>query len=231
MAFTFDPVDQVTLPVRGSDLLFPVNQIYCVGRNYADHAIEMGHDPDREAPFFFMKPGYAILQDGEEMVYPSLSQDVHHEVELVVSLRSGGNDIAVEDAMKKVFGYGVGIDMTRRDLQAEAKEKSRPWEAGKSFKHAAPCSTIVPIEQCGEIQDGSISLSINGEIRQEGDVNQMIWEVAQVISRLSTLFVLQPGDLIYTGTPAGVGPIKPGDEITAMIESVGGLKITVGVSK
>ncbi len=231
MAFAFDPVSQVTLPVEGSDLLFPVNQIYCVGRNYADHAIEMGHDPNREAPFFFMKPGYAILQDGGEMVYPSLSQDVHHEVELVVALGSGGSDISVDDAMELVFGYGVGIDMTRRDLQAQAKEKSRPWEAGKTFRHAAPCSAIVPIKQTGEIQDGIISLSINGETRQKGDVNQMIWKVAEVISRLSTLFVLQAGDLIYTGTPAGVGPIHSGDEISANVERVANLTISVGNSK
>ncbi len=228
MKYVFDPVEKVTLPVIGSDTAFPVGQIYCVGRNYAEHAIEMGHDPDREAPFFFIKPGYTILQDGELMTYPSLSADVHHEVELVVALAHGGENIAVEDAMELVFGYAVGIDMTRRDLQAQAKEKSRPWEAGKTFKHAAPCSGIVPIATSGEINSGEISLSVNGVQRQRGDVNQMIWKIAEVISKLSELFVLQPGDLIYTGTPAGVGPVNTGDEIKAQIEGVGNLGIRIG---
>jgi fumarylpyruvate hydrolase len=228
MKFIFDPVERVVLPVVDSDHVFPVGQIYCVGRNYAEHAIEMGHDPSREPPFFFMKPGYAILKQGEQMTYPSLSSDVHHEVELVVALKGGGENIAAQDAMELVFGYAVGIDMTRRDLQAQAKDKSRPWEAGKTFRHAAPCSAIVPIAASGEINSGAISLSINGDERQRGDVNQMIWKIPEVISKLSELFVLQPGDLIYTGTPAGVGPICPGDEVEAQIENVGRLNIQVG---
>lgn len=228
MNFVFSPIDRVALGVTGSDDVFPVGQIYCVGRNYAEHAIEMGHDPNREAPFFFMKPGYAILEEGEEMRYPSHSSDVHHEVELVVALVRGGENVAVADAMDLVFGYAVGIDMTRRDLQAQAKEKSRPWEAGKTFKHAAPCSDIIPIASSGEIRSGAISLSINGEERQRGDINQMIWKIPEVIAKLSELFVLQPGDLIYTGTPAGVGPINPGDEIEAKIEGVGRLNIRIG---
>lgn len=228
MNYLFEPGERVTLPVINSDELFPVSQIYCVGRNYADHAIEMGHDPSREAPFFFMKPAYSILRDGELMEYPSGSHDVHHEVELVVALARGGRHIDVNDAMNLVYGYAVGIDMTRRDLQAEAKEKSRPWEAGKTFLHAAPCSAIVPINETGEINFGSIQLNINGSEKQKGDVNQMIWKVPEVISRLSELFVLCAGDLIFTGTPAGVGPIEVGDKIEAEIENVGTLSITVG---
>ena len=231
MSFVIKPAAQVVLPVNGSSALFPVGQIYCVGRNYADHAIEMGHDPDREAPFFFMKPGYAVLQDGEQMQYPALSTDVHHEVELVVALAKGGQHVSVSDAMALVFGYAVGIDMTRRDLQAQAKEKSRPWEAGKTFKHAAPCSAISPLASTGEMNDGLIRLSINGDDRQRGDINQMIWKVPEVISRLSELFLLQAGDLIYTGTPAGVGPVRPGDDIEAQIDKLGRLNIKVGEAR
>lgn len=226
MSYVIDRPEAMQLPVKGGGQ-FPVQQIYCVGRNYADHAVEMGHDPDKEPPFFFMKPSYAILQSGQDMQYPALSSDVHHEVELVVAIGQGGRDVAVEDAMNLVYGYGVGIDMTRRDLQAEAKEKSRPWEAGKSFLHAAPCSELVPISACGEINSGAISLSVNGEVRQNGDVNQMIWKVPEVISRLSTLFSLRSGDLIFTGTPAGVGPIDKGDRIAASVAGLSQLEINV----
>lgn len=229
MSYVIDVLQAAELPVKGGGL-FPVEQIYCVGRNYADHAVEMGHDPDKEPPFFFMKPSYAILQSGQEMQYPALSIDVHHEVELVVALGKGGRDVSVEQAMDLVYGYGVGIDMTRRDLQAEAKEKSRPWEAGKSFLHAAPCSELVPIAATGEISAAAISLSINGDVRQNGDVNQMIWKVPEVISRLSTLFSLRSGDLIFTGTPAGVGPIVKGDQITATVAGLSQLEITIGSS-
>ena len=228
MSFVIEPAARVVLPVNGSRDVFPVGQIYCVGRNYAEHALEMGHDPDREAPFFFMKPAYAVLQNGGQMQYPALSSDVHHEVELVVALARGGSNVSVRDAMQWVFGYAVGIDMTRRDLQAQAKEKSRPWEAGKTFKHAAPCSAITPLAVTGEMNDGLVRLSINGDERQRGDINQMIWKVPEVISRLSELFLLQAGDLIYTGTPAGVGPIRPGDDIEAQIDKVGSLNIKVG---
>ena len=226
MSYVIESPKTTELAVKGGGI-FPVHQIYCVGRNYADHAVEMGGDPDKEPPFFFMKPAYAVLSSGSEMEYPPLSSDVHHEVELVVALARGGRDVSVEDAMSLVYGYGVGIDMTRRDLQAEAKEKSRPWEAGKVFLHAAPCSEIVPIEESGEINDAAISLSINGEIRQDGNVNQLIWKVPEVISRLSTLFSLRSGDLIFTGTPAGVGPISRGDDIRASLAGVGELEITV----
>ncbi len=227
MAYVIESAAQATLGVRGTDHVFPVNTIYCVGRNYADHAIEMGGDPDREPPFFFIKPAYALLENGGEMEYPAFSEDVHHEVEMVVALKAGGRDVSVEDAMQLVYGYAVGIDMTRRDLQSEAKDKSRPWEAGKSFRHAAPCSEIVPIEATGEINAGNIFLDINGERKQAGDVNQMIWKVPEVISRLSSMFVLNPGDLIFTGTPAGVGPVHRGDQVVAHIDEVGELRISV----
>ncbi|MFT6435294.1 MAG: fumarylpyruvate hydrolase [Candidatus Azotimanducaceae bacterium] len=227
MSFVIEPSPQVTIPVSGSELDFPVNNIYCVGRNYAEHTIEMGGDPNREAPFFFMKPAYAISTNGVDMAYPDHSSDVHHEVELVVALASGGVNVTVAEAMALVFGYGVGVDMTRRDLQAEAKEKRRPWEAGKTFFQAAPCSDLASIAKTGELNNGAISLSINGESRQQGDVNQMIWKVAEVISRLSELFFLQPGDLIYTGTPAGVGPIEKGDDIIAKVEGLPELSFQV----
>jgi len=216
-----------TLAVRGSVDLFPVSEIYCVGRNYADHAIEMGHDPNWEAPFFFMKPRYTILTSSQKMQYPTQSQDVHHEVELVVALRSGGENISVQNAAGHIFGYGVGIDMTRRDLQAQAKEKRRPWESGKTFLHASPCSELISIEHTGEINEGNIQLRVNDELRQAGNLNQMIWKVSEVISRLSELFYLQPGDLIYTGTPAGVGPIVRGDRLTAVIDNVTRLELEV----
>jgi fumarylpyruvate hydrolase len=230
VTYVFKPRDVVSVPVDGSTDRFPVNNIYCVGRNYADHAIEMGFDPNREAPFFFMKPAYAVLSDGAEMNYPSHSSDVHHEVELVVALHGGGTNISVDEAMSLVYGYGVGVDMTRRDLQGEAKEKSRPWEAGKTFQHAAPCAALRKLSEAGQIDEASITLSINGETRQAGDVNQMIWKVPEIISRLSELFVLQPGDMIYTGTPAGVGPVRPGDEISAHIDGLPELLFKVSSS-
>lgn len=227
MSYIIDPAPQVTLPVVGESAKFPVNNIYCVGRNYADHAIEMGGDPNREAPFFFMKPAFAVSSNGVEMAYPAHSNDVHHEVELVVALASGGVNISVEKAMELVFGYGVGVDMTRRDQQGEAKEKRRPWEAGKTFYQAAPCSDLISIAATGELNSGDIALSINGEVRQQGDVSQMIWKVAEVISRLSELFYLQAGDLIFTGTPAGVGPVAKGDQIVASVAGLPALSFKV----
>ena len=222
-----NPNPPVTLPIDGTDARFPVAQIYCVGRNYADHAIEMGHNPDREAPFFFMKPRFSVLPEGGNMPYPALTHDLHHEVELVVALAEGGRNVSLDDAVSMIFGYSVGIDFTRRDLQGEAKEKGRPWEAGKTFVHSAPLARIVPINATGELNDGKITLTVNGEVRQSGDINQMIWKIPEVIARISELFCLEPGDLIFTGTPAGVGAVTAGDVLTATVPGVGEMVVTL----
>ena len=223
MSWVIEPSDQPSLPVQGTGDRFAVGNIFCVGRNYSEHAVEMGGDPDREPPFFFIKPNFSLLEPGQDMVYPDHSIDVHYEVEMVVALGRGGRRVSVETAMQLVYGYGVGIDMTRRDLQAAAKDKRRPWEAGKSFVHAAPCSVITPIQQTGVIDAAAISLEINDEVRQSGDINQMIWKIPEIISRLSELFILCAGDLIYTGTPAGVGSIEIGDKLQANISGLPGL--------
>ena len=227
MSFAIDPITPVTIPIAGVEAVFPVNNIYCVGRNYADHAIEMGGDPNREAPFFFMKPAYAVSTNGVAVSYPSHSKDVHHELEMVVALARGGINVPVNEAMGLVYGYGIGVDMTRRDLQAEAKDKRRPWEAGKTFVQAAPCADLLPISETGEINAAEIQLAINGEVRQQGNVNQMIWKVTEIISRLSEVFLLQAGDLIFTGTPAGVGPVEIGDEVTATLTGLPELNFKV----
>lgn len=221
--FVFEPIPLKTIPILGTKKLFPLNQIYCVGRNYAEHAKEMGHEV--EAPFFFMKPDYALMPCGGTLRYPSRSEDVQHEVELFVALHAGGSNLSLAQAKRAIYGYGVGIDLTRRDLQSQAKEKSRPWDAGKSFLHAAPCSKIVPCVE--EINSAEIKLTVNGEVKQFGNVDQMIWSVTQIISQLSAFFPLYPGDIIFTGTPKGVGKIIPGDQIVASIEGMGDVKLNV----
>ncbi len=215
-----------SLPVAGSELRFPVGRIYCVGRNYADHAREMGHDPDREPPFFFMKPANSIVQDGSTIPYPMASKDVHHEIEMVVAIGRGGSGIPVGTALEHVCGYGVGLDMTRRDIQGEAKKMGRPWEMGKGFDASAPCSALQPASSIGHPAKGAIWVKVNGEVKQKGDLSQQIWNVQEQIAYLSNLVTLQPGDLIYTGTPAGVGPIKPGDKLEGHVDGVGDLTIT-----
>ena len=226
--YVFAPSPVPTLPIRGSDKLFPVHRIYCVGRNYAEHAIEMGHDPNREAPFFFQKNPDTLVQNGGTFPYPDASKDVHHELEMVVALKSGGKNIPVEKALDCVFGYGVGLDMTRRDLQGEAKKAGRPWEVGKAFEAAAPCSEIVPASEIGHPAKGAVWLKVNGAVKQTGDLDQLIWKVPEMIAYLSGLFELRAGDLIYSGTPAGVGPVKRGDALHGGVEGVGELKVTVG---
>lgn len=218
--------EPVRLDVEGVTEQFPVRRVYCVGRNYADHAIEMGHDPSREPPFFFQKNADNIY-NGETFPYPALSSDVHYEVELVMALSGGGADISVEDALSKVYGYAVGIDFTRRDLQDKAKKMSRPWEAAKAFEKSAPVSAIVPAAKIGHPQMGAIWLEVNGGRKQSGDLNQMIWKLPEIIAELSKLFVLAPGDVIMTGTPAGVGPIVRGDQVACGIDGVGKLSLTV----
>ncbi len=213
----------VSLPVRHSGQVFPVNRVFCVGRNYADHAREMGHNPDREPPFFFMKPASTVVSRGAAFPYPNLSSDVHHEVELVVALALGGSDIDSKDALSHVFGYGVCLDMTRRDLQSEAKKLGRPWDTGKAFDNSAPCSELVAAKEIGHPDKGRIALMVNGVLKQEGDLADLIWNVQETIAYLSTLFCLQPGDLIFTGTPAGVGPVVRGDHMQASIDGIGEL--------
>jgi fumarylpyruvate hydrolase len=225
--FAFSPPPVPTLAIAGSDRFFPVHRIYCVGRNFADHAIEMGHDPDREPPFFFQKNPDSLVPGGNDFPYPPASSDVHHEIELVVALGRGGADIPVEEAMTHVFGYAVGLDMTRRDLQAQAKKAGRPWEVAKAFEASAPCGPIVPAADVPEIGRGRIWLAVNGETRQDGDLSQMIWKVPEMISYLSGLFTLQPGDLIFAGTPAGVGAVKRGDAMTGGIDGIGEIRTRV----
>lgn len=227
VSYVFAPPAVPTLPIVGSDDHFPVHRIYCVGRNFADHAVEMGHDPNKEPPFFFQKNPDTLVPHGATIAYPKMSQDVHHEVELVVALKAGGEDIPLERALDCVFGYAVGLDLTRRDLQGEAKKLGRPWEVGKAFEEAAPCSALVPAATIGHPDAGRIFLKINGAVKQDGNLNQMIWKVPEMIATLSTLFRLAPGDLIFAGTPAGVGPISKGDVLEGGVEGVGEIRLTV----
>ncbi len=225
--YVFEPPPAPVLPIRGSDRLYPVHRIYCVGRNYAEHAKEMGHDPTREPPFFFQKNPDTLVPDGGDFPYPGKSSDVHHEFEMVVALGRGGRDIPAATALDCVYGYAVGLDMTRRDLQGEAKKLGRPWEVGKAFECAAPCSDIVPAETIGHPTRGAVWLEVNGELRQQGDLVQLIWSVPEIIAHLSGLFELKPGDLIYTGTPAGVGPVQRGDTLHGGVEGVGEIRVRV----
>lgn len=216
-----------SVPVVGSEAQFPVRRVYCVGRNYAEHAREMGHDPTREPPFFFLKPADAIVTDGADFPYPPLSNDVHHEMELVVAIGKGGANIPVEKALEHVYGYAVGLDMTRRDLQGEAKKLGRPWDTGKGFDASAPCSQVVPAAKTGHPSKGAIWLKVNGETRQSSDLSQLIWNVPETIAYLSTLFTLAPGDLIFSGTPAGVAAVKRGDVLEGHVEGVATIKLRV----
>jgi len=216
----------VILPVNESRNGFPVRRVYCVGRNYAAHAVEMGHDPDREAPFFFQKNPDNLDPSGT-FPYPPLTQDVHHEVELAVMLKSGKSNIATANALEHVYGYAVALDMTRRDLQAEAKKAGRPWEAAKAFERSAPVGPVVPAADCGFLSQGRIALAVNGETRQEGDLNQLIWKIPEIISKLSELFQLGAGDVILTGTPSGVGPVVRGDILQASVDGLPKLEVKV----
>jgi fumarylpyruvate hydrolase len=214
-----------TVAVEGRDAVFPVGRVFCVGRNYAEHAIEMGHDPDREPPFFFMKPADAVVPPGR-LPFPTQTEDLHYEVELVVALAGGGREIAEEDALDLVFGYGVGLDMTRRDMQAVAKKLGRPWDMAKGFDQSAPTGALRAADEIGHPTQGAVWLRVNGELRQEGDLDQQIWKVPETISYLSTLVTLRAGDLIMTGTPKGVGQAEPGDHLEGHIDGVGDLSIT-----
>ena len=226
MDFVIPAPPIASVEVAGSEKRFPVRRIYCIGRNYLAHRKEMGHD-DRKPPFYFQKPADALLESGREFPYPPLTENVHFEIELVVAIGKGGIDIPAEDALDHVYGYGLGIDMTRRDLQSQAKKDGRPWDSAKGFDFSAPISAIRPVSEIGHPDSGRIWLAVNGEIRQDSDLNLQIWNVQEGISHLSKLYKVAPGDLIYTGTPDGVGPIYSGDLITAGIEGIGELEIKV----
>jgi len=221
----------ILLPVAGSDESFPVRRVFCIGRNYAEHAIEMGHDPDRDPPFFFEKHPTCLLPsaapDGGKFPYPQKSEDVHHEIELVVALGKGGNDISVEHAFDHVWGYAVGIDFTRRDLQGIAKKMGRPWGIGKSFDNAGPIGMLHPLAEAGHMAQGHIRLDVNGETRQDGNLNEMIWKIPETIAYLSEYFTLGAGDLIMTGTPAGVGPVKKGDVLEGHVQGLSSIRVEV----
>jgi fumarylpyruvate hydrolase len=220
MQFVIDPPPQAFVPVAGESAVFPVRRIWCVGRNYADHAREMGHDPNREPPFFFSKPADAVTTLAK-LPFPSQTKDLHHEIEMVVAIGTGGKNISVEKALDHVYGYAIGIDMTRRDIQAEAKKLSRPWDLSKGFDQSCPISAIAPASKIGHPSKGLIQITVNGEVRQTGDLAQMIWSVPESIAYLSQFVDLAPGDLIMTGTPAGVSSVKPGDKLRGTCEGVG----------
>ena len=221
--YVFAPPPSPSLPVAGEAARFPVRRVFCVGRNYAEHAREMGHDPEREPPFFFDKPADALIAGDADIPYPPATERLEHEAELVAALGGGGRDVAAADALSLVWGYAIGNDLTRRDLQAEAKTLGRPWTMAKGFDGSAVCGPIHPAAAVGHPEKGRIALSVNGALRQEGDLAQMIWPLAEIIAALSRQVELRPGDLVYTGTPAGVGRLVPGDVVEITIEGLGRL--------
>ena len=232
MSFIFEPMTTAGLFIHGSEHKFPVRRVYCVGRNYAAHAREMGFDPDRESPFFFCKPNdlesiVPVNQDAVDIPYPTETSNFHYEIELVVAIGKDAKNISVEDAVNYIYGYAVGLDMTRRDLQMGMREKGRPWEIGKAFDFSAPVGPIHPIAQTGEINSADIHLTVNGATKQHSDVSHLIWSVAETIANLSTLFELKAGDLIFTGTPEGVGAVVKGDVMRAEVAGLTGITVNV----
>jgi fumarylpyruvate hydrolase len=229
MPFVFAPAAPVAVPVAGGQDAFPVRRVYCVGRNYAAHAREMGFDPDREPPFFFCKPADAVVPvaDGQtlELPYPPETANLHYEIELVAAIGQGGANIAVDDALQHVWGYAVGLDMTRRDLQMKMREAGRPWELGKAFDQSAPIGPLHPAASVAGIEQAGIWLQVNGVDKQRSDIGKLIWSVAETIAYLSRYFRLEPGDLIYTGTPEGVGPVVRGDKMTGGVDGLGTLNV------
>jgi fumarylpyruvate hydrolase len=228
MDFVFAPPPASSVAVYGDTRRFPVRRIFCVGRNYAAHAREMGRDPEREPPFFFMKPADAVVDSGAVVPYPAQTENLHHEIELVVALKKGGANVTPEGARDLVFGYGVGIDLTRRDLQLQARDAGRPWDWGKGFDFSAPCAPLHRIEETGWLQSGRIWLSVDGVTRQDADISQLIWNVAEVISAISQSMRVEAGDLIFTGTPEGVGALAPGAEVRGGIDRLGEIALTIG---
>ena len=227
MSFVIPPSPQPSVEIAGSDERFPVHRIYCVGRNYAKHAREMGMDPDREPPFFFSKPADAVVANGTPVPYPPRTSNLHHELELVVAIGTGGSDIPLDRALAHVYGYAVGLDLTRRDQQFAARDQGRPWDVAKGFDHSAPVSAIRPAAEMGHLEQGAIWLEVNGETRQRANLSEMIWSVPEIVAELSTYFELRPGDLIFTGTPEGVGPVTRGDSLVGGIDGLETLRITI----
>ena len=228
MAFVFPPQPVPSVAVAGSEDRLPVRRIFCVGRNYAAHAREMGQDPDRDPPFFFTKPADAVVDAGETVAYPPLTENLHYEAELVAVIGTAGRDIAVDDALSHVWGYAIGNDLTRRDLQLAAREKGRPWDFGKAFDRSAVIGPVHPVSAVGHPATGAITLTLNGETKQDADLADLIWSVPEVISILSHSIALEPGDLIMTGTPAGVGPMQPGDTCVVSIAALGQIETPIG---
>jgi fumarylpyruvate hydrolase len=231
--YVISPQAIVGLPVVGEAGLFPVRRVYCVGRNYAAHAREMGFDPDREPPFFFCKPNddksVVVVPEGETVTipYPDLTSNYHYELELVVCIGKGGKNISVEDAPSHIYGYAVGLDMTRRDLQIKMREAGRPWEIGKAFDYSAPVGPVYPVSRVGHVNEGEIRLELDGQVKQKSDISHLIWSVPEIIANLSTLFELQPGDLILSGTPEGVGAAKPGQAMVGEIAGLGAIRVNI----
>lgn len=228
MAYVFQPKEPATVAVAESNDRIPVRRIFCVGRNYAAHAREMGKDPDRDPPFFFTKPADAVVESGETVAYPPETENFHYEAELVAVIGTGGTNIAEEDSLTHVWGYAVGNDLTRRDLQLKAREQGRPWDWGKAFDRSAVIGPVHPATRVGHPDKGSITLTINGETRQDADLSELIWSVPEIISILSHSIALEPGDLIMTGTPAGVGAMVPGDVCTVTIAGLGSIRTPIG---
>ncbi len=228
MSYVFPPPPQASVAVRGTDDRFPVRRIFCVGRNYAAHAREMGRDPDREPPFFFTKPADAVVDAPATIPYPPETENLHYEIELVVAIGRAGTDIPEEAVMDHLWGATVGIDLTRRDLQLQAREQGRPWDWGKAFDHSAPMAPLVPIGDVPSVEQGRIWLAVDGEMKQDADLSDLIWSVREHVSILSRSMALAPGDLVMTGTPAGVGPVGPGDRITGAVEGLAEIEISIG---
>lgn len=228
MSYIFPPAPVPTVPVTGSQALLPVRRIFCVGRNYAAHAREMGKDPDRDPPFFFTKPADAVVMSGETVAYPPETENFHYEAELVAVIGTAGRNIAIADALSHVYGYAVGNDLTRRDLQLAARDKGRPWDFGKAFDRSAVIGPVHPAEAVGHPHKGFIRLAVNGEVRQDADISELIWSVPEIVSILSHSIALRPGDLIMTGTPAGVGALVPGDTCAVEIEGLGRIETVIG---
>lgn len=228
MGFVLPPAPTASVAVAGTEDRFPVRRIFCVGRNYAAHAREMGKDPDRDPPFFFTKPADAVVDDGDAVAYPPDTENFHYEAELVVAIGTGGSNIAEADSLSHVWGYAVGNDLTRRDLQLDAREKGRPWDWGKAFDRSAVIGPIHPVSAVGHVGSGRIALTVNGATKQDSDLAKLIWSVPEIISILSHSIALAPGDLIMTGTPEGVGPLVPGDTCVVSIDGLGAITTPIG---